>query len=317
MGTCISLASSEIHGVEVHVNMKLYEENINVPNGTGGLGSVFTEEGSKGLNQDAAILYQGYGMEDGAFCGVFDGHGRNGHTVSKIVSNRLPSLLLSQKNALAKINELIDGNDITDQIEMVAYDSVSTKNFHTWKEAIVSVFKVMDKEIKLQVNLDCSGSGTTAVVVIKEGEDLIIANLGDSRAVLGTISKSEIAAVQLTTDLKPGLPCEADRIRKVQWSGICTKGRTPYPASISHIHRLTSSDQFIVLASDGVWDVISNKEVMSIVWAADSEEAAAKAVVEAATIAWKNKFPSAKVDDCTVVCLFLHKKQCTTMAVDG
>lgn len=34
----------------------------------------------------------------------------------------------------------------------------------------------------------------------------MIANLGDSRAVLGTIGEDEIMAVQLTTDLKPSVP---------------------------------------------------------------------------------------------------------------
>ena len=36
-------------------------------------------------------------------------------------------------------------------------------------------------------------------------EDLILANLGDSRAVLGTITESGIRAVQLTSDLKPSV----------------------------------------------------------------------------------------------------------------
>lgn len=33
-------------------------------------------------------------------------------------------------------------------------------------------------------------------------------NLGDSRAILGTSTENGIKAVQLTTDLKPGLPCK-------------------------------------------------------------------------------------------------------------
>lgn len=41
---------------------------------------------------------------------------------------------------------------------------------------------------------------------IKQGEDLFIANLGDSRAVLGTTIENGIEAIQLTTDLKPALP---------------------------------------------------------------------------------------------------------------
>nr|DAD22309.1 TPA_asm: hypothetical protein HUJ06_023772 [Nelumbo nucifera] len=34
-------------------------------------------------------------------CGVFDGHGKNGHIISKLVRNRLPLLVLDRKNALS------------------------------------------------------------------------------------------------------------------------------------------------------------------------------------------------------------------------
>ena len=55
--------------------------------------------------------------------------------------------------------------------------------------------------------------------------------------------------------------------------------------------------------------MLSNVEVASIVWKTDTEEEAARAIVEAANAAWKRKYPSSKVDDCTVACLFLQKKQ--------
>lgn len=41
---------------------------------------------------------------------------------------------------------------------------------------------------------------------MKQDEELIIANLGDSRAILGTMSNDAPKVVQLTTDLKPSLP---------------------------------------------------------------------------------------------------------------
>lgn len=72
---------------------------------------------------------------------------------------------------------------------------------------------------------------------------------------------------------------------------------------VSH-RRLTPEDQFIVLATDGVWDVLSNDEVASIVWEAKSAEAAARTVTETAIATWGTKYPNAKIDDCTVVCLF-------------
>lgn len=116
----------------------------------------------------------------------------------------------------------------------------------------------------------------------EQGEDLVIANLGDSRAVLGTSTENGIQATQLTEDLKPDVPGEADRIKKAN-------GRVFAHESQPHIQRvwlpnedipglamsrafgdfdmkncgiiatpvvthrrLTSKDQFLVLACDGV-----------------------------------------------------------------
>ncbi|KAF5748301.1 protein phosphatase 2C 72 [Tripterygium wilfordii] len=336
MGICISSASSEIHGSEAqddHENVTVFEGSVD-PLGAKRLGSVYSKQGSKGLNQDAAVLYEGYGEEDGAFCGVFDGHGKNGHVVSKIVRNCLPSLLLSQQHALEK-TRIADDPDTRIQ----SRNTESQFAVNKWREACISAFRVMDKEIKLQENLDFSCSGTTAVVVLRQGEDLVIANLGDSRAVLGTITENGIRAVQLTRDLKPGIPSEAERIRKCNGRVIALKEEphiqrvwlphedTPGLAmsrafgdfllkdygviaipDINH-RQLNSNDQFVVIATDGVWDVLSNNQVASMVWAAESEETAAKAVVDAAVAAWKNRFPSSKVDDCTAVCLFLKNKK--------
>ncbi|KAG6624487.1 hypothetical protein I3843_16G032400 [Carya illinoinensis] len=318
MGICSSVASLSIHDAEDGHENAIFIQGNNISNG---LGSLYSKQGSKGLNQDAAILYQGYGVGDGALCGVFDGHGKNGQVVSEIVCNQLPSLLLSQKNALSKVN------------------------FYMWKEACISAFKLMDKVIELQEILDCSCSGTTAVVAIRQGQDLVIANLGDSRAVLGTLAKNGVEAVQLTRDLKPGLPSEAERIRNCN-GRVAALNHEPHIQRVwlphddtpglamsrpfgdfilkDHgiiaipeikYHRLTSNDQFIILATDGVWDVLSNDQVASIVWEAESEQVAARVVVEAAITAWKKKSPTAKVDDCSVVCLFLQKKH-HVVAVD-
>ncbi|PON86180.1 Protein phosphatase [Trema orientale] len=347
MGICISKASSEIHNADSehgHENAVIFFDPQNDSTQHQSLSSVYSREGSKGLNQDSAILYQGFGVGDGAFCGVFDGHGKNGHVVSEIVRNRLPLLLLSQKDAISKLNtalsegvyeKLGEKTSCDDELVRSDFDQESRK----WKEAIASSFKVMDKEIKLRENFDFSCSGTTAVVAIREGEDLIMANLGDSRAILGTSTENGIKAVQLTTDLKPGLPSEADRIRSCNGRVLALKNE-PHIQRVWLPHedapglamsrafgdfllkdygiiavpdvsyrRLTPKDQFIVLATDGVWDVLSNDEVASIVWKAKSEEVAARAVVEAAAAAWRTKFPASKIDDCTVVCLFFQRKQ--------
>eukprot|EP00249_Psilotum_nudum_P011685 c23320_g1_i1 orf=2-808(-) len=71
--------------------------------------------------------------------------------------------------------------------------------------------------------------------------------------------------------------------------------------------RITERDQFIVLATDGVWDVLSNKEVVEVVSAAPTRTTAARALVETSVRGWKLKYPTSKVDDCAVVCLFLNQ----------
>jgi len=63
-----------------------------------------------------------------------------------------------------------------------------------------------------------------------------------------------------------------------------------------------------------VWDVLSNEEVVSAVWSAKSKEEAAKAVIQEAHAAWKRKFPKSKVDDCSVVCLFLQEESSNIVA---
>ncbi|KAJ4892724.1 putative protein phosphatase 2C 33 [Raphanus sativus] len=77
--------------------------------------------------------------------------------------------------------------------------------------------------------------------------------------------------------------------------------------------RLTEKDEFIVLASDGIWDVLSNEEVVAIVASAPSRSSAARALVESAVRAWRYKYPTSKVDDCAAVCLYLDSNNNTNV----
>jgi len=306
--------------------------------------SLFSQKGKKGPNQDAVILCQGFGMEDGVFCGVFDGHGRCGHLISKLVRDYLPFMVLSHRNALL----LADADDpvFSDASPSSSTDSSGSSSpqpsqlLEEWREACTGAFKAMDGELKLQANIDCSFSGTTAVCAIKQGKDLIIANLGDSRAVLATMSETGyLKAVQLTTDQKPNLPEEAERIKSCEGRVFALKeepgvmrvwlpgencpglamaralgdSRLKCHGVISTPrvtgHRIGGGDLFIILATDGVWDVLSNDEVVSIVCATPRKQHASKAVVEAAVQRWKTKYPASRVDDCSAVCLFLQDQR--------
>ncbi|CAF2105160.1 hypothetical protein HID58_079059 [Brassica napus] len=294
---------------------------------------VFTQQGRKGVNQDSMIVWQDFMSKDMTFCGVFDGHGPNGHLVSRKVRESLPVRLLSFMHSIqSKQNGSTSKSDSQEASE-------EDKLKLLWEEAFLKSFNAMDKELRSHPNVECFCSGSTAVTVIKQGSHLFMGNIGDSRAILGSKdSNDSMVAVQLTVDLKPDLPREEERIKQCKgrvfaledepevprvwlpfdnapglamaraFGDFCVKdyGVISIP-DFSH-RLLTDRDQFIVLASDGVWDVLSNEEVVEVVASASSRASAARLVVDSASREWKLKYPTSKMDDCAVVCLFLDGK---------
>ncbi|XP_052185768.1 probable protein phosphatase 2C 33 isoform X1 [Diospyros lotus] len=326
-------------------------------NGSTEVASLFSQQGKKGVNQDAMIVWENFGSRtDTVFCGVFDGHGPYGHMVAKRVRESLPMKLSAYWEVKIKNDEVVrelslntNGSAISEGTSIVLADEESkplidseetekqTEIFLTLKESFLKAFNVMDKELKIYTNIECFCSGTTAVTLVKQGQYLVIGNVGDSRAVLGTRDKDDsLIAVQLTVDLKPSLPVEAERIQKCRgrifalhdepqvarvwlphddspglamaraFGDFCLKDFGLISVPEITCRCLTEKDEFIVLATDGIWDVLSNEEVVRIVASAPARSSAARALVESAVEAWSWKYPTSRVDDCAVVCLFLN-----------
>ncbi|CAN1253248.1 Probable protein phosphatase 2C 33 [Linum perenne] len=256
------------------------------------------------------------------FCGVFDGHGPSGHLVAKKVRDSLPLKLRAQWELDCTSSEL--GMDSTGKKEM------QNDNVSTFKDSFLKAFKAMDKELQVHPYIDCFCSGTTAVTVIKQGQDLVIGNVGDSRAVLATRNTDNLlSAVQLTEDLKPSLPRELERIKMSKgrvfalpnepdvariwlpnsnspglamaraFGDFCLKdyGLISIP-DITH-HRITDKDEFVVLATDGIVGSVP-------------PSSAAQTLVDSAHQAWRIKYPTSKTDDCAAVCLFLNSSRVST-----
>lgn len=121
--------------------------------------------------------------------------------------------------------------------------------------------------------------GSTAITCLIRGNSVMVANVGDSRAV-GSISGR---AVALSVDHKPNLPAERARIQNAGGTVTSMMGchRVMGMLAMSRalgdvmIERYLSQDpdlaeqqledrDFIVMASDGLWDVISNQEVVHL-----------------------------------------------------
>ncbi|XP_073307690.1 probable protein phosphatase 2C 52 isoform X1 [Primulina huaijiensis] len=347
-------------------------------NGRSHSSCIFTQQGRKGINQDAMIVWEGFVAEDVTFCGVFDGHGPHGHLVARKVRDSLPLKLSTFLNSFESKQKASSANCCKnvefDVVDPAKDTSAEQKVESLWSQAFLKSYKAMDKELRSHPNLDCFCSGSTAVTIVKQGSNLFMGYIGDSRAILGSKDNNDrMMAIQLTVDLKPDLPSkffndilrgflfsilfiwlfrvekakvlllfcatgEAERIKRCKGRVFALQDEPEVPRvwlpfddapglamarafgdfclkeygviSIPEFaHRiLTDEDKFVVLASDGVWDVLSNEEVVEIVSSAPTRSLAARIVVESAAREWKSKYPTSKMDDCAVVCLFLDGK---------
>ncbi|KAI3845445.1 hypothetical protein MKX03_010178 [Papaver bracteatum] len=189
------------------------------------------------------------------FFAVFDGHG--GSIVANLCCERLHKILE---------NETVSSN--LDEIE--------------WENAMVSCFEKMDGEVseKEMENQGIKSTGSTAVVALISKDKIIVANCGDSRAVL---SRARSPPIPLSQDHKPDRKDETERIEAaggtvINWNGSrvlgvlatsrCIGDRylKPFVTSVPEV-TITSrneSDEFLILASDGLWDVMSNKMACQI-----------------------------------------------------
>ncbi|CAA2992372.1 probable phosphatase 2C 34 [Olea europaea subsp. europaea] len=290
--------------------------------------SVFSKRGQKGMNQDCCIVWEEFGcQEDMIFCGIFDGHGPWGHFVAKRVrESMLSSLLCNWQKTLVEAS--LDPD----------FDLESDKKlhkFHIWKHSYLKTCAAIDQELEHQNKIDSFYSGTTALTIVRQGEHIFIANVGDSRAVLATTSETgNLVPVQLTVDFKPNLPQEAERIIQCKGRVSCLQDEPGVPrlwlpdeespglamsrafgdycvkdfglVSIPEVTQryITSKDQFVVLATDGVWDVISNEEAVEIVSLAPDRAKSARRLVECAVHAWKKKRKGIAMDDISAIVLF-------------
>ncbi|KAJ1733570.1 Protein phosphatase 2C 2 [Coemansia biformis] len=208
------------------------------------------------------LLKLGPGGES-AFFAVYDGHG--GQTAAKFAG--------------VKLHEYI-----------VRADEYAKGNF---EEAIKSGFLTADKDLRETPEMASNTAGCTSVCVLitKDGQ-VICGNAGDSRAIMSTAGR----AVPLSHDHKPTDEVEFNRI--VGAGGFVEFGRVNGNLALSRalgdfefknngtmpaekqivtafpdvIKADPSADnEFIVVACDGIWDCMTNEQVVQFVHAKITE----------------------------------------------
>ncbi|KAK4488805.1 hypothetical protein RD792_004595 [Penstemon davidsonii] len=211
---------------------------------------VFSTKGKKKFMEDSHKIYSSStnGNKVGFF-GVYDGHG--GSRAAEFVADNLHLNILQ-----------------------VLEDSSEYKKK---EEAIKEGFLKTDEQF-LKQGL---GSGACCVTVLIEGNEIVVSNLGDCRAVLCRDGIAE----PLTTDHRP---TQVDERRRIEDKGGYVEfhrgtwrvhGTLAVSRSIGDAHlknwvmaepdtkviHLTPDMQYLVLASDGLWDEVNNQEAIDIV----------------------------------------------------
>ncbi|XP_075522436.1 protein phosphatase 2C 50-like [Primulina tabacum] len=197
----------------------------------------------------------------GHFFGVYDGHG--GLHVANYCRDRLHSALAEELEAIKMdLNEGISKHGCEQK----------------WRTAFSKCFIKVDDEVGGKATLNPvvpETVGSTAVVALVCSSHIIVANCGDSRAVLCR-GKEPMA---LSVDHKPNREDEYARIeaaggKVIQWNGHRVFGVLAMSRSIGDRYLKpwiipdpevmfvprAREDDCLILASDGLWDVMTNEE---------------------------------------------------------
>jgi protein phosphatase 1G len=231
------------------------------------------------------LLALSEGSSDSLFA-VFDGHG--GSAVARFCSDNFPSVLQKEEHFITgnvgeglrqtclKLDVMLQDPDIF--IELKKYSK--GKNPSGGDTPPVNLVRPMSANPALN-------AGCTAVVVHIHSQTLTIANSGDSRAVLCRDGQ----AVDLTVDHKVTLESEVSRISAA--GGIVLNGRVNGSLNLTRaigdlafkgdaslppegqvitanpdvfvMEADPDSDDFIVIACDGLWEVMTSQEVVDFV----------------------------------------------------
>ena len=220
------------------------------------------------------------------FFAVFDGHGHHGDVVSQYCAENFVNCLLDRKSL--RNSRLLSGESIA-----IALRKTFIKFDAQLSEVVSSYKPSMPNEAKISFVF----SGTTATMAVVLKDSIVIANTGDSRTLLCRSSSLHFA----TTDHNPGNDIEDHRIlaaggkihttpskhkvimdpeaytnlavsRTLGDFGFKSVPKLPVEEQvvvpipdINVISRDIKTDEFLLLASDGIFKSLSNKDVIDFV----------------------------------------------------
>ncbi|KAH0468790.1 hypothetical protein IEQ34_002022 [Dendrobium chrysotoxum] len=191
------------------------------------------------------------------------------------------------------------GHDVPDYLQSHLFDTILKQpNFLTDTDgAIRKAYEITDSMILNKANKLGKGGSTAVTAILIDGLKLVVANVGDSRAV---ICKDGLAK-QLSVDHEPNkerkyiemkggfvsnLPGDVPRVdgQLAVARAFGDRSLKVHLSSVPDVKDVIIDDktEFLVLASDGLWKVMSNQEVVDAIRDIEEPQVAAKHLTEEA-----------------------------------
>ncbi|KAL2929863.1 putative protein phosphatase 2C 27 [Bienertia sinuspersici] len=191
-----------------------------------------------------------------SFYGVFDGHG--GKAAAQFVRDHLPRVIVEDADFPLELEKVVARS-------FIKTDSAFAKSCTVGSSV---------------------SSGTTALTAMIFGRSLLVANAGDSRAVLSRRGM----ALEMSKDHRPS--CRFERMRVESLGGFVEDGYLNGQLGVTralgdwHLEgmkydekrggplsaepelkllTLTKEDEFLIIGSDGIWDFFSNQNAVDFV----------------------------------------------------
>lgn len=191
------------------------------------------------------------------------------------------------------------GHDVASYLQSHLFDNI-LKEPDFWTEPLTAIKRAYDKtdaEILEKTRVLGRGGSTAVTAILLNGQTLFVANVGDSRAVLYKNGEAK----QLSIDHDPGtekkdienrggfvsnIPGDVPRVDG-QLAVARAFGDKSLKMHLSSEPDVTTEDiddstEFLILASDGLWKVMSNKEAVDSIKQIKDAQTAAKHLTEAA-----------------------------------
>uniref|UniRef100_A0A7S1V284 PPM-type phosphatase domain-containing protein n=1 Tax=Grammatophora oceanica TaxID=210454 RepID=A0A7S1V284_9STRA len=256
-------------------------------------------------NQDALIMADDPSTNTLVLC-VLDGHGEHGDAVSSVFRDQLAS-------------------------EMFNHPAWATDPKKASAESIAKIEHAVIRNFRI----DTEFSGTTLSMAIIRGNHLTGVNIGDSRVILAKQENSTSAfePIDITFDHKPDSPKEKERILACGGRVFAVEyddgidgpprvwlGHMDVPGlamsrslgdAVAHTAGVSSEpeftereldpivDKFLVVATDGLWEFVDNKETIDMIEANRTPTEAVDVLVKESSMRWMRE--EQVIDDTTII----------------